>query len=303
MRARAFLLMLLAVPATFGPACVVHARPPVDAAALARAGRDFSGTEARVLLALKATRDPAARKRLSATWDLLEGARDWPDGERLAVLAFVNQLMDAEAEEASADVGVAPTPEHVRSGVVEEPGAPDGVILEPAREVGPLPGSVVPPEPGTSVAPVAPVAPLAPLAPVAPLAPGAPNASGAPVDPRLEWDAAVGRARAALEGNHADVALQELATVPDLRQVEGGLELSREAQDAFVRGERERAAQLFLKAREITEPEARRTALEEVRGLLTDLLRKWPDSPYASAIGKNLDRVEKELEKLPAAHP
>jgi hypothetical protein len=279
MRVRAFLLMFLGgALAAVAPACVVHTRAPLDAAAEARAGRDFSGTEARVLLALNATRDEAARKRLSAVHTLLDAARDWPAEQRTAVLDFVNGFLDNQPDGAAGELGAPQVSARTAGEVaVEEPGSADGAVAPPVREEAP----VALPE-GASQSDLPPVA---------------------SPDPRVAWESAVARARTALAENHPALAMQELATVPDLGQIDGGRELGREAQDAFVRDERERAAQLFLQAREIKDPAEKRVVLEQARDLLAGLLKTYPNSAYASAISKNLERVRKELAGLPGAHP
>ena len=69
--------------------------------------------------------------------------------------------------------------------------------------------------------------------------------------------------------------------------------------DARLRSERERAGRLFLEARALQDPVARRRGLEDARDLLASLLATCPDSPNAAAIRRNLGLVEREIEKDP----
>jgi len=70
-----------------------------------------------------------------------------------------------------------------------------------------------------------------------------------------------------------------------------------EAVDAWVGQERERAGELYQAAQRL--PRVRRRAeLLEVRGLLADLIDDYPESAYADALSRNLERVERELELL-----
>lgn len=68
-----------------------------------------------------------------------------------------------------------------------------------------------------------------------------------------------------------------------------------EAVDGWVHSERERAGRLFLEARAIQEPDARRAAYQGVVAILEGLLGDYPDSSYASAITRNLQLVKREL--------
>jgi len=73
------------------------------------------------------------------------------------------------------------------------------------------------------------------------------------------------------------------------------------ARDAHVYAERERAGELFLRARAETDVGMRVQTLVAVRQQLSDLISTFPDSRYAPAIRRNVRLVEREIEALGGA--
>lgn len=71
-----------------------------------------------------------------------------------------------------------------------------------------------------------------------------------------------------------------------------------EAAETLVREERDRAGEMFVAARKLRDPEEKRTALLEVKGILTGLLREFPESEYADRLAQYLATVEQELSRI-----
>ncbi len=90
------------------------------------------------------------------------------------------------------------------------------------------------------------------------------------------------------------VMLEALGAQRSSAQVIG---LWREAMDGYVYQQRELAGQMFMKARNTEDPDARRELLQDVRDLLDYLLKRFPDSTYAGALKRNRVLVDRELER------
>jgi MOSC domain-containing protein YiiM len=90
------------------------------------------------------------------------------------------------------------------------------------------------------------------------------------------------------------------ATDEDRRQIAA---LRKDAVDGWSRGERERAGEAFVKARELPAGPERTAALRQVREQLAAINTRFPDNAYATQIGENLERVEMELAREGGAGP
>jgi hypothetical protein len=196
----------------------------------------------------------------------------------------MNQLLDVEESELPLTVGGVQV--H-RSISVESLGAPasvDGIYSEAIREVSLGQGS------DTSAPASLPQVGEERL-------PEGEEGGHPAVDACLE---VVGRAREALADGRPRDALEALAGISPECPDQDYESVRADAIETHVRAERERAASLFLEAREKTGPE-RRAAFEEVKALLEELLANWPENAYAAAIGKNIRKVDQELSRLPAS--
>lgn len=234
------------------------------------ASRDYSGIEARALLMMRATRDDPQRKRIASARNLLISAREWSPEQKAVIVRFVSEYLDIEDSNVPIAVGKSSMMGTVSDESLLPPTGPDGLYQEPIREVslGQDPNSTESPE----------------------------GENTATSDPNVVWAPVLERARAALAEGRSIDAIKELDTVIQPDSVSGYASLRKESVDNYVFQERERAARLFLEAREKSGSE-KGTALEEVRGLLELLLKDYPQSSYAAAIQKNLRKVEQEIER------
>jgi len=98
-------------------------------------------------------------------------------------------------------------------------------------------------------------------------------------------------ARASLAAGDYREAIASLEAHRDDPDVE---RLWDEAVDGFVHAERERAGNLYVRAREMPEGEVRDAAVDDVVDILEGLLREYPDSSYVEAIERNLELVRNE---------
>ena len=69
-----------------------------------------------------------------------------------------------------------------------------------------------------------------------------------------------------------------------------------EAVDGFVHDERERAGQMFMRARELPEGPEKQDQIRQVETLLVGLVTFYPESSYTDAIRENLELVRAELD-------
>ena len=98
-------------------------------------------------------------------------------------------------------------------------------------------------------------------------------------------------ARASLASGDYREAIESLR---DHRGSEDVDKLWQEAVDGYVHAERERAGNLYVRAREMPEGEIRDSAVEEVVSILEGLLRDYPESSYVDALERNLEMVRGE---------
>jgi hypothetical protein len=120
-----------------------------------------------------------------------------------------------------------------------------------------------------------------------------------------EADVEVQRLQSVLEEARGHVAAERYRdAVAKYRDLEGtslqtrARDESRSAIDTLVKAERERAGRMFLAARKKPDATLKKSALEEVAGLLRSLLDEFPTSTYATRVRDNLTVVEKELATL-----
>lgn len=116
--------------------------------------------------------------------------------------------------------------------------------------------------------------------------------------PAPDPEHALEQARTALADGRFEEALRWLERVDAAHRDRTFAGLHQEAVDGWVHQERERAGQMFLRARTLPTGEQRKAALEEVRTLLVTLLEEHPESSYAGALRRNLAFVERELDRL-----
>ncbi len=75
-----------------------------------------------------------------------------------------------------------------------------------------------------------------------------------------------------------------------------------ETRDVFVRQQREAAGVAFLRARDEPDPKARLEAMNRIRQRLADLVDRYPDSPQADDLRRNVELVQRAIEgATPAA--
>ena len=73
-----------------------------------------------------------------------------------------------------------------------------------------------------------------------------------------------------------------------------GLQIE-EASRLAARDDRKRAAELFVRANSTTDPESRKELLISSRGLLEDILLKYPQAGLEEKVRRNLSRIDQEL--------
>ena len=82
-----------------------------------------------------------------------------------------------------------------------------------------------------------------------------------------------------------------LESLRDHRDEPGVQTIWQEAVDGYVHAERERAGNLYVRAREMPEGEVRDAAVNDVVEVLKGLLRDYPESSYVDALERNLELV------------
>jgi hypothetical protein len=244
---------------------------------------DLTGLEARVLLLMDENEDADRAARLEALRSLLRRSRTWsPDAQRDLVV-YLEALLRVEerwrGDDALTDLApivpvipAADTAEliHDEGSSVALPVVEERLDEEDAAELPPVE------EPVTET----------------------PARS-----PEAIRDEGVVAVREALSRSDYRRALDLLEQLDEELGAAGGVTdederldaLRLEAVDGWVHAERERAGKLFLSARQIPEPEARRAAFVEVADILRGLRNGYPESSYADAIARNLALVEREL--------
>ena len=75
-------------------------------------------------------------------------------------------------------------------------------------------------------------------------------------------------------------------------------QLKNQAIEGIINRERNKAAKLFLLAKETKQIEEKRKYLEEAYRILEALILQYPDSPLIKRVKENLDRVEEEIKNL-----
>ncbi|MBN2125027.1 MAG: hypothetical protein JW821_12085 [Deltaproteobacteria bacterium] len=94
-----------------------------------------------------------------------------------------------------------------------------------------------------------------------------------------------------------------LARLRDIEEVRGGpdpslMELRRSAEDKLILKQRNRAAKLFLAARNAGETSEKKDLLLASHGILKDLIERFPSSALITKLRENLEAVRQELAKL-----
>lgn len=112
-------------------------------------------------------------------------------------------------------------------------------------------------------------------------------------------DQALDQAREFIDAEDYEKALSrldELRGFPDEKDPRVST-LRKRAETELVRSGREKAARLFLTARNTQNPKEKENHLRASHGLLSDLLERFPESSMAPTIRSNLLRVEEEMER------
>ncbi len=122
--------------------------------------------------------------------------------------------------------------------------------------------------------------------------------SPSPVQPHV--DEALDEAREFMEAEDYEKAL---ARLEGLRRSPDGTNprvkaLRQRAESEFVRSGREKAAKLFLMARNAESSKEKETHLRASHSLLSELLERFPESTLAPKIRSNLDTVEEEMARI-----
>ena len=265
-------------------ACVVpygEAPEPLASSAVASAanatGADLSGLEARILMLIEENQDADRARRLSAARQLLRKGRGWAPEAQRDLVTYLNALLDVEERyHVEESMGVAVP----LAGAIQEQTALDGETALPAPGAGALAQPMAEEELGGDDSDL----------------PGTePAEDELAEDPSSDAELALAPARQALaDGRYLEAiqALDELGSDSEEAQ-----ELHREAVDDYVHLERERAGRLFLEARSAEAEDARLGKLGEVKEVLQRLLDEFPDNSYAGAISRNLQLVERELDR------
>jgi len=92
--------------------------------------------------------------------------------------------------------------------------------------------------------------------------------------------------------------LDEMGEVSDPGIAEEVEALNRTAASKLIQTERDRAARLFLEARNTSDPEEKKRCLRSSHAILHELLQRFPGSPLAPKIRSNLDTVTGEMERM-----
>lgn len=119
-----------------------------------------------------------------------------------------------------------------------------------------------------------------------------------PLQPQVSE--ALEEAEGLMEAEEYESALAGLEVLQDsLHEADPRVEnLRQKAESELVRSNRERAAKLFLMARNARNTEEKADHLRASQGLLRKLLDRFPDSALAPTIRSNLDTVEEEMERM-----
>ena len=107
--------------------------------------------------------------------------------------------------------------------------------------------------------------------------------------------------RKRLESEDYEGALRELtdmARAPDPEIAEEVEALTDAARSKLIQRERDRAAKLFLEAKNAADLEEKETRLRSSHAILFGLLRRFPNSIFASKIQSNLDTVVGEMQRM-----
>jgi hypothetical protein len=94
-----------------------------------------------------------------------------------------------------------------------------------------------------------------------------------------------------------------ISTLEALEKTQGlnaeAVDLKNRAIESLMNHERNRAAELFLKAKKTKAPQKKRELLETSYKILKTLVEDYPQSPLKPKITSHINIVEKEIEKLP----
>ncbi len=94
------------------------------------------------------------------------------------------------------------------------------------------------------------------------------------------------------------LAILNGSKIEDSKEIE---ELKNKAVEGIINRERNKAAKLFLLARESKDLEKKREYLKTAFRILEALIIQYPDSPFMDRIKENLNKVSEELQALPTA--
>lgn len=117
-------------------------------------------------------------------------------------------------------------------------------------------------------------------------------------DAREELEDAIEEIRAFIEREKYEAALQRLDAMKPSDDIRIRITaLKDQATSGIIQQDRDKAARLYLKARNTVDVSEKQRSLNSSYQLLKNLLDRFPDSPMAPKIQDNLDTVKIEMEK------
>lgn len=148
-------------------------------------------------------------------------------------------------------------------------------------------------QPASAGTPSMPPNPLSTTAPATSPSPDAANVSD-----EQKTEKALTEARAALDSGKPGTAVDTLDALPETARTDRTRRLRREAADVHVREMREQVRNLYTRSRSQGNPTAKVETLKQAKGILEQILSKYPDTTVRSAVERNLKSINEEIVEL-----